>query len=233
MSIGISTILSNSTVFSTMPQEGGKLLNNVDKKVYAFAVVCFALLVASLAFIYRLYRSINAQEEKIKALELAAKGEKAPTELSNEEKIAAKKEKLLEQNKEAESLIMDLFGGKENFEKLPELAKKDRGDFIYVNKAELTAPIMRGKATDNRLFFTIRFKDPDGEVMHQTFSSRYPDKGYWLSTGDNIIGELIHYDENYKSVKQPAYETLKTLIETKKMQIEWGYNYQLRTYELF
>lgn len=82
--------------------------------------------------------------------------------------------------------VQDLFGGKEEYNKLPFLEIGDRQgntgyiDFIDIN--EMKAPIMRGKDANNRDFFAIRATNTKtGDKTCVVFFARGGGDGQWAS----------------------------------------------------
>lgn len=120
---------------------------------------------------------------------------------------------------EAEQLAMDLFGGLEEFRKLPVLdISHQLGERnLHVTLDDLTAPIMRGRDELGRLFFTIRAKDARGEMVCDVVQSLYTNSGYWTSGGR--IMDAIGFIDNLNSRNRFAkeYNVLKNFIETRKL----------------
>lgn len=124
------------------------------------------------------------------------------------------------------AIIMNLFGGKEAFEKLPILDIGNREgntgyiDFITAN--EMKAPIMRGKDKYQREFFVIKARDETGESYCQAFFQER--KGLNWTDGVKhypIFDTYSYFIEDGKlkgEINMKTYESLKSLIQTGKCQ---------------
>lgn len=125
----------------------------------------------------------------------------------------------LQESKQADDKIMDLFGGRENFEKLPILdvdkIKGNEGyDYIdFITPNDMTAPIMRGKDRYGREFFSIRAQDIGGNTAVQTIFKRYSEGNIWTSGGSQII-RINSFLIDFLKIEKKPYQELKTLIET-------------------
>lgn len=120
--------------------------------------------------------------------------------------------------------IMNLFGGRDEFEKLPILDIADRegetGYIDFITPKEMTAPIMRGQDKDGREFFSLRFKYKRSETLHcQTFFRRYCNAGSWTDGGKELIttyGHLISHGWMSAENAEP-YKKLAELIKNRQL----------------
>lgn len=97
----------------------------------------------------------------------------------------------LQRAKKADDKMMALFGGREEFERLPVLDigdKMGKTDYIdFIKPSDMTDPIMRGKDKYGREFFSIRAKINGEQQQVQTFFQRHLKEGTWSDGGDIII----------------------------------------------
>jgi hypothetical protein len=135
--------------------------------------------------------------------------------------LSFKREELYKKRKaESFKIIMNIFGGKQEYEKLPifDLSQYNkRSDYIdYIHARDLSAPIMRGIDKNGRRFFTIRFYNVENnegsEVKYhgpycETIFERYSNNGEWtrgcsnysfLKGGGYLIDEGEINEKTYK-----------------------------------
>lgn len=114
--------------------------------------------------------------------------------------------------------VLDLFGGKDNFEKIPVLDVSDRagwtGYINFIRPDELSHPIMRGVDKVNRPFFVIRAENAKtSDLVTVTYFQRYSDDiQTWAQGGDgkNKLSQIVFHREK-------ELEDLKSLIENRRV----------------
>jgi len=128
------------------------------------------------------------------------------------------------------NVMMELFGGRENFEKLPLLViAGEANDYLNVIVPEVIGhSIMRGRDVNGHSFFCIKAKKTigDNEILFcQIFFQRYVNDACWsfnespekeiILTKGNIINRFgkINYCNN------DSYNKLKTLISTRTITV--------------
>lgn len=145
---------------------------------------------------------------------------------------------LLKNKKKANDTMMQLFGGKAAFEKLPvlEVTHPHQAYMNFINPDHMTAPLMRGNfITDNgkinREFFVIRarevYENREMDVVCQTFFQRASTTAAWTDATYKqqpiikIEGYIINHLGKIDSCNTEAYKTLKTLISTGRCTTPW------------
>jgi hypothetical protein len=111
--------------------------------------------------------------------------------------------------------MKELFGGEEKFNELPvlDIGKREgkSGYIDFIEPEEMTAPIMRGRDSHDREFFTIRAENNRGDRVCHTFFQRHPQGSSWthVSAGSSLIGVSGYiidggkvYVEKYNKVKE-------------------------------
>ncbi|MBA2369412.1 MAG: hypothetical protein H0V82_10380 [Candidatus Protochlamydia sp.] len=126
--------------------------------------------------------------------------------------------------------IMSLFGGKEDFEALPEL-KLDKSldkSFSDLKISDLSAPIMRGTTLDGREFIVSRWDSPSEKQLRVSVLSQYTSGDYntWMSQRDSGPFEYgIYIDEGKINIE--AIQSLKEVLKTKKFKGLSGSEYSI------
>lgn len=151
-------------------------------------------------------------------------------ELINLVVIQQKRKKLTPKELDASAYeaIVSLFGGEQEFKKLPILnigKRKGLTNYIdFIEPNEMTAPIMRGTDSSNREFFVIRAKNQkSGEFGCQAFFQRGErHHGTW-ATGikSGLHGMIERFDVQAGFITyEKSFEVLKQFIASKKLD-EW------------
>lgn len=124
--------------------------------------------------------------------------------------------------KRSDFLMMSLFGGRKNFEKLPVLdigTRVGRTGYIdFIKPHEMTAPIMRGKDRYGREFVSFKIADQQDKtrVFVQTFFHRSSGNSNWTYGGDTVICLQSPYlIEDGRIRDREAYGELKLLLSGK------------------
>lgn len=126
----------------------------------------------------------------------------------------------------AYQLMMEIFGGKENYKSFPVLDLKNRQgstDYIdFISPNELKAPIMTFTDMHGREGITFRFVQiRDGKAVTspqvQTFFQRYKDDSNWSSTSHYPIIVNGYIFDSIEGAQERPLQHLKTLISTGKI----------------
>ncbi len=120
----------------------------------------------------------------------------------------------IERRQRAAEAMMGLFGGREAFMKLPSIDLSKRpllsmGDSPRVERAEVTAPFIRGVDIRNRIFFA--YKTP--ESVHVYYQDRYADR-LWsvcVNRADGRLWEIV-LDTKSHHTFSAKFSRLRTFV---------------------